>query len=97
MITQFLNYRSIHDNVGREWCHRTPPTLAPRLRHKPYPGAAASSSLPDFVRCLQPHRSAWGGDAATQPEPDYVPMSPGPVRVVAEEQHYTIMASVNTT
>jgi hypothetical protein len=71
--------------------------LAPYFRHKPYPGAAASSSLPDFARCLQPHPSAWEGDTAPRPEPDYLPMSPGPVRVVAEEQHYTVMASVNTT
>ncbi|PNF35429.1 hypothetical protein B7P43_G01755 [Cryptotermes secundus] len=88
--------RSTHDDVGRELCYRTPPMLAPHWRHGTYPVAAASSSLPDFVRCLQP-RSAWGGDTIPQPEPDYLPMSPGPVRVVAEEQHYTVMASVNTT
>lgn len=85
--------RCIHENAGREWCYRTPPMLAPH----PRPGAAASSSLPDFARCLQPHRPVWGSDTVPQPEPDYLPMSPGPVRVVAEEQHYTVMASVNTT
>jgi hypothetical protein len=39
----------------------------------------------------------WEGDIPPQPEPDYLPMSPAPARVVAEEQHYTVMASVTTT
>jgi hypothetical protein len=45
----------------------------------------------------QTHRTVWGADTPSQPEPDYLPMYPGPAKVVAEEQHYTVMASVNTT
>jgi hypothetical protein len=82
-----LYYSSIHEAVGREWCYRTPPMWTPHLRD-PYRGPSAS---------CPPHRSVWGADTPAQPEPDYLPMSPSPARVVAEEQHYTVMASVNTT
>jgi hypothetical protein len=83
-----LCYSSIHE-VRREWCCRTPPMPARN-------GAAVSCS-PSFAHCLPPHHSVWEGDTPPQPEPDYLPMSPSPARVMAEEQHYTVMASVNTT
>ncbi|XP_021933250.1 uncharacterized protein LOC110836411 [Zootermopsis nevadensis] len=79
---------SIHEAVGREWCYRTPPTWTPRLQRDPCRGPSVSCPT---------HRSAWGADTPPQPEPDYLPMSPSPARLVAEEQHYTVMASVNTT
>ena len=82
-------YSSNHKEVGREWCYRTPPTSARN-------GDAASRS-PNFAHCLPPHRSVWEGDTPPQPEPDYLPMSPSIARVVADEQLYTVMASVNTT
>jgi len=82
-------YSSIHKEVWREWCYRTPVTSAQN-------GDAASRS-PSFAHCLPPHHSVWEGGTPPQPEPDYLPMSPSVTRVMAEEQHYTVMASVNTT
>ncbi|PSN36925.1 hypothetical protein C0J52_13899 [Blattella germanica] len=84
---------SVQEDVGKEWCYRTPPISTPRASSS---GISASCS-PDFGRWMPPHRLIWNSESSPQPEPDYLPMSPGPTRVVAEEQHYTVMASVNTT
>jgi hypothetical protein len=88
-FVSLMCYSSIHKEVWREWCYRTPPTSA-------QDGDEASRS-PSFAHCLPPHHSAWEGNTPPQPEPDYLPMSPSVARVMAEEQHYTVMASVNTT
>jgi hypothetical protein len=84
-----MYYSSIQKEVGREWCYRTPPTPA-------RDGDAASRS-PSFAHCLPPHRSTWEGESPPQQEPDYLPMSPSVARVMADEQLYTVMASINTT
>lgn len=85
-------FNSVDEDSGKEWCYRSPPMSAPRPSQEMMKGISASCS-PDFARWIPPHRVT-----SPQPEPDYLPMSPGgPTFVMPEEQHYTVMASVNTT
>ncbi|KAJ9577296.1 hypothetical protein L9F63_006135 [Diploptera punctata] len=83
---------SVLEDSGREWCYRTPPISTPRPSQEIIRGISSSCS-PDFARWIPPHRIA---SPQPDPEPDYLPMSPGPTHIMPEEQHYTVMASVNT-
>jgi hypothetical protein len=71
---------------------RLPSMSSPHPHHELCPGAAGSC-FSDVMYCLQPHFSTWGGDTASQLERDYLPISPNPMRLVTEVQHYVILSS----
>ncbi|XP_069700355.1 uncharacterized protein [Periplaneta americana] len=87
---------SVHEDGAKEYCYRTPPIPAPWTRHNTFSGKASSCS-PELIGWMPPHRTIWATDTPSKIEPDYLPMSPDPARVMAEEQHYTVMASINST